>query len=169
MEKDKKRATSWPISIVFIEHGRLLLQVIMTNKGVHFAECGTACGPIVMYNIVQCLISDERHSICYTGLFTTPRVVIIISPYNESWPSNILSRSGPWVSSVLNGGCWLTGWLLLTDWLTRYTRTHRETEKHDGASRQSFAPKKYRLIRITLYIRTDRFNGIFTVHLHRYQ
>jgi hypothetical protein len=58
-----------------------------------------------------------HHWICYTGLFTTPRVVITISPYNESWPSDVLSRSGPWISSVLSAGCWLTGWPLLADWL----------------------------------------------------
>jgi hypothetical protein len=58
-----------------------------------------------------------HHSICYTVLFTTPLVVITISPYHELWPSDVLSRNGPWISSVLNAGCWLTGWLLLTDWL----------------------------------------------------
>jgi hypothetical protein len=51
---------------------------------------------------------------CYTGLFTTPRVVITISPYNVFWPSDVLSRSGLWISSVLNAGSWLTGWLFVT-------------------------------------------------------
>jgi hypothetical protein len=51
-------------------------------------------------------------------LFTTPPVDITISPYNEFWPSDVLSRSGPWISS---SECWqLTDWLLLTDsWLSR--------------------------------------------------
>jgi hypothetical protein len=40
-----------------------------------------------------------HHSICYTVLFTTPRVVITISPYNEFWPSDNLPRSGPLMSS----------------------------------------------------------------------
>jgi hypothetical protein len=41
-----------------------------------------------------------HHSICYTRLFTTPLVVITTSPYNEPWPSDVLSRSGPWISSI---------------------------------------------------------------------
>jgi hypothetical protein len=63
-----------------------------------------------------------HHSVCYTGLFRTPQGVITISPYNESWPSDVLSRSDPWISSVLNAGSQLAGWLLLTDsWLSRST------------------------------------------------
>jgi hypothetical protein len=57
-----------------------------------------------------------HRSICYTGLFTTPRVVITISPYNDFWPSDVLPRSGPLISS--SSECWqLTDWLLVTDWL----------------------------------------------------
>jgi hypothetical protein len=58
----------------------------------------------------------RHHSMCYTGLFTTPPVDITISPYNESWPSDVLSRSGPGISSVLNAGSWLADCYKLTDY-----------------------------------------------------
>jgi hypothetical protein len=57
-----------------------------------------------------------HHSICYTSLFTALRVVITISPYNEFWPSDVLSRSGALISS--SSECWqLTDWLTLINWL----------------------------------------------------
>jgi hypothetical protein len=61
------------------------------------------------------LLGYRRHrSICYTRLFTTPRVVITASPYNESWPPDVLSRSGSSISS--SSECWLlTYWLPVTD------------------------------------------------------
>jgi hypothetical protein len=37
-----------------------------------------------------------RHrSVCYTSLFTTSLVVTTISVYNELWPSDVVSQSGP--------------------------------------------------------------------------
>jgi hypothetical protein len=43
-----------------------------------------------------------RHrSVCYTSLFTTSLVVITISVYNVLWPSDVVSRSGPLVSSAI--------------------------------------------------------------------
>jgi hypothetical protein len=36
-----------------------------------------------------------HRSICYTPLFTTPLVVTTVSVYNELWPSDVVSRSGP--------------------------------------------------------------------------
>jgi hypothetical protein len=61
---------------------------------------------------VKCNLLGYRrhHSTCYTLLFTTPQVVTTVSGYNEFWPSDILSRSGPWISSlsVLNADSSLT-------------------------------------------------------------
>jgi hypothetical protein len=56
----------------------------------------------------------RRRSICYTCLFTTSLVVTTISVYSVLWPSDVLSRSGPWISSVsvLNADSWLT-WLFI--------------------------------------------------------
>jgi hypothetical protein len=48
----------------------------------------------------------RHHSICYIRLFTTPLVVTTISGYNEFWPSDVLSRSGSWISS--SSECWLS-------------------------------------------------------------
>jgi hypothetical protein len=69
--------------------------------------------------IIQCYATDGRqlyllrywwhHSICYTGLFTTPRVVITISPYNESWHS-VMSCLGVVLGSLLS-------WMLAANWL----------------------------------------------------
>jgi hypothetical protein len=44
----------------------------------------------------------RHHSICYTCLFTTLLVVTIVSGYNVLWPSDVVSRSGPLISSVLS-------------------------------------------------------------------
>jgi hypothetical protein len=58
-----------------------------------------------------------HHSICYTGLFTTPWLVITISPDSEFWLSDVLSPNGPWISSPSE--CWqLTHWLTVINWLT---------------------------------------------------
>jgi hypothetical protein len=43
----------------------------------------------------------RHHSICYTSLFTTPLVVTTISVYNVLWPSDVVSRSGPLISSAI--------------------------------------------------------------------
>jgi hypothetical protein len=44
-----------------------------------------------------------RHrSVCYTPLFTTPLVVTTVSGYNVLWPSDVVSRSGPLISSPLS-------------------------------------------------------------------
>jgi multidrug transporter EmrE-like cation transporter len=42
-----------------------------------------------------------HHSICYTSLFTTPLVVTTISGYSMLRPSDVVSRSGPLISSVI--------------------------------------------------------------------
>jgi hypothetical protein len=43
-----------------------------------------------------------RHrSICYISLFTTPLVVTTISVYSVLWPSDVVSRSGSLISSVI--------------------------------------------------------------------
>jgi hypothetical protein len=43
-----------------------------------------------------------RHrSISFTSLFTTPLVVTTISLYSVLWPSNVVSWSGPLISSVI--------------------------------------------------------------------
>jgi hypothetical protein len=85
------------------------------SHGTHdpIEQCLCHCGaPICNW------LGYWRHrSICYTGLFPTPRVVITISPYNEFWPSDILSRGGPWISSPSE--CWQ-----LTDWLTIHLLTN---------------------------------------------
>jgi hypothetical protein len=44
-------------------------------------------------------------------LFPTPRVVITIFLYNESRLPDVLSPSGPWISSVMNAGSQL--WLIV--------------------------------------------------------
>jgi hypothetical protein len=90
----------------------------------HLLEDGNSA-TVNRQNIVQCLryltISNHQmhnvwplmdanctllgyrghHSICYTGLFTTLLVLITISPYNEFWLPDVLSRGGPLMSSVL--------------------------------------------------------------------
>jgi hypothetical protein len=78
------------------------------------SHCGTPICNLLGYR--------WHHSICYTWWFTTPRVVITVSPYNESWPPDVLSRGGALMSSVLNARCWPTGclWLTLT-WLFTLT------------------------------------------------
>jgi hypothetical protein len=43
-----------------------------------------------------------HRSICYTRLFTTPLLVATISGYNVLWPSDVVSRSGPLISSVIS-------------------------------------------------------------------
>jgi hypothetical protein len=43
-----------------------------------------------------------HHSICYASLFTTPLIVITIFGYNVLCPSDVLSRSGPLISSLLS-------------------------------------------------------------------
>jgi hypothetical protein len=58
-----------------------------------------------------------HHSICYTCLFTTPLVVIIISVYSVLWSSDVVSRSGPLISSLF---CLLSApecWQLTNSWL----------------------------------------------------
>jgi hypothetical protein len=43
-----------------------------------------------------------RHRLVgYTSLFTTPLVITTISVYNELWPSDVMSWSGPLISSVI--------------------------------------------------------------------
>jgi hypothetical protein len=43
-----------------------------------------------------------RHrSVCYASLFTTPLVVTTISVNSVLWPSDVVSRSGPLISSVI--------------------------------------------------------------------
>jgi hypothetical protein len=81
--------------------------LLLTTKCTMLGHCGMRKCNLLGY--------WWHHSICYTGLFTTLRVVITVSPYNVFWPSDVLSRSGPWISSVLNAGSWLTDWLLVTD------------------------------------------------------
>jgi hypothetical protein len=93
-----------------------------------------------------------HHSICYTGLFTTPRVVITSSPYNEAWPSDALSRSGPWISCGLNAGSWLTGWLLLTDWLLV---THYLLSRSTPLSR--YIRTGYRTPSLMVYLPSQQF------------
>jgi hypothetical protein len=44
----------------------------------------------------------RHHSVCYTPLFTTPLVVTTISVYNELWPSDVVSRNSPLISSMLS-------------------------------------------------------------------
>jgi hypothetical protein len=45
-----------------------------------------------------------RHrSVCYTSLFTTTLVVTTISVYSVLWPSDAVSRSGPFISCYLFG------------------------------------------------------------------
>jgi hypothetical protein len=53
----------------------------------------------------------RHHSICYTCLFTTPLVVITVSGYNVFWLSDVVSRSGSWISSLfcllsVSPECW---------------------------------------------------------------
>jgi hypothetical protein len=43
----------------------------------------------------------RQHSICYTCLFMTPLVVTTISGYIVLWPSDVVSRGGPLISSLL--------------------------------------------------------------------
>jgi hypothetical protein len=43
----------------------------------------------------------RHHSVCYTSLFTTPLVVTTISVYSV-WPSDVVSRSGTLISSLLS-------------------------------------------------------------------
>jgi hypothetical protein len=44
-----------------------------------------------------------HHSVCYTVLFTTPRVVITIFLYTEFWPPDVSSRGGLLMSSLSVG------------------------------------------------------------------
>jgi hypothetical protein len=44
----------------------------------------------------------KHRLICCTCLFTTPLVVTTISVYNELWPSDVMSRSSPLISSLLS-------------------------------------------------------------------
>jgi hypothetical protein len=58
----------------------------------------------------------RHHSICYTGLFTTPLVVVTISLLQWVLTLWCLSLSGPLISS--SSECWqLTDWLALINWL----------------------------------------------------
>jgi hypothetical protein len=71
----------------------------------------------------------RHHSICYTYLFTTLLVVTTISVYNELWPSNVVSRSGPLISSLF---CLLSvcSWMLTTNsnfWLSKSTVLSRSS------------------------------------------
>jgi hypothetical protein len=43
----------------------------------------------------------RHHSVCYSSLFTTPLVITTISVYSELWPSVVMPRSGPLISSLL--------------------------------------------------------------------
>jgi hypothetical protein len=43
----------------------------------------------------------RHHLICYTSVFTTPLVVTTISVYSVLWPSDVVSRSSPLISSVI--------------------------------------------------------------------
>jgi hypothetical protein len=43
----------------------------------------------------------RRRSVCYSGLFMTSLVVTTISLYNELWPSDVASRSGPGSSALV--------------------------------------------------------------------
>jgi hypothetical protein len=43
----------------------------------------------------------RRHSVCYSGLFTTSPVVTTISFFNVLWPSDVASRSGPGSSALV--------------------------------------------------------------------
>jgi hypothetical protein len=48
------------------------------------------------------VLGYSRHrSVCYTSLFTAPLVVTTISVYSLLWPSDVVSRSGPLISSVI--------------------------------------------------------------------
>jgi hypothetical protein len=53
-----------------------------------------------------------QRSICYTRLFTTPLVVTTIFCYNVVWLSDILSRSGPWISSLFSLLSLCLSWML---------------------------------------------------------
>jgi hypothetical protein len=43
----------------------------------------------------------RRHSVCYSGLFTTSLVVTTISFYNVLWPSDVVSPGGPGSSALV--------------------------------------------------------------------
>jgi hypothetical protein len=74
---------------------------------------------------IICIVPCRRYLLhC---LFPTPRVVITIFPYTEFWPSDILPRSGPLMSSPFEGwqltdstisNClFVTDLIIICDWL----------------------------------------------------
>jgi hypothetical protein len=80
------------------------------------------------YHIVQCWVTGGRQ-LYLLGVQNTPLNLLHwfishstsryynLSSYTEFWPSDILSRSGPLMSSPSE--CWqLTDWLPLSNWLT---------------------------------------------------
>jgi hypothetical protein len=76
----------------------------------------------ILYNVWPLLDANcnllgyrRHHSICYTCLFTTPPVVTTVCGYNVLWPSDVVSRSGPLISSVI---FYVFSWMLTANWLT---------------------------------------------------
>jgi hypothetical protein len=72
------------------------------------------------------------HLICYTCLFTTPLVVTTISVYDELWSSDVVSRSGPLISSLF---CLLSvcSWMPTANcsWLSKPTLLSRASRASD--------------------------------------
>jgi hypothetical protein len=90
----------------------------------------------MLYNVwplldAKCNLLGYRrhHSICYTCLFTTPLVVTTVSGYSVLWPSDVVSRSGPLISSVSSLFCLLSvcSWMLTANssWLSKSTPLSR--------------------------------------------
>jgi hypothetical protein len=53
--------------------------------------------------IVLVRVTEDATQLVTLVLFPTPRVVITVFPYIEFWPSYILPRSGPLMSSPSEG------------------------------------------------------------------
>jgi hypothetical protein len=94
----------------------------LRTKATEFIFVFDMCSDVIIfYNVrsrmdVNChlLGYTRHHSLCYSGLFTTPLVVTTISGY-EFWPSDVVSGSGPLIFS--SSDCWqLTDWLTISNW-----------------------------------------------------
>jgi hypothetical protein len=90
----------------------------------------------------------RHHSICYTCLFTTPLVVITISGYNVSWPSDVVSRSGLLISSdicsVISRQCLYLGVSVSSMSVSLLSLSLCQSQSHIATDGQSISKSWYR-------------------------
>jgi hypothetical protein len=76
---------------------------ILYNVGSTWPLCVTGLHYLSLLNTNGNVLGYWRHrSVCYTSLFTTSLVVTTVSVYNVFRPSDIVSRSGSFICSVIS-------------------------------------------------------------------